>query len=162
MTPMTTTETLKKEYQLYLDASFNNDIAAIQSFMSPSCWQLARQNPAWNLANRDEIMNILISMRNTDENPGDKLRGNVEIRALTQDERETIPEDQKAQSLMEGWEGLHVMLESPDTNGMRVEVIYYWRIEKGKWVQCFHDLLWLGPMEAGAENDIGASIFENR
>jgi hypothetical protein len=158
-TPETTTDILKREYQLYLEASDSNDTLAIESFMSPSCWQISRQDPAWNLANRNEIMQILISMRDPNEKPEDKVRGNVEMRALTQEEKDTIPEEQKEQALREGWEGLHVVLESPDPKGMRVHVNYYWRKEGEAWVQCLHDLLWLGPMDPEAKNDVGSSVF---
>ncbi|MCJ1380903.1 hypothetical protein MMC17_004012 [Xylographa soralifera] len=87
-----------------------------------------------------------------------RLRGKVEMRALTQEERETLPEAEKGQAEREGWEGLRVVLEDAELTGRRVVVNYYWRREGGRWVQCLHDLLWVGPRVEGGE-DVGEVVF---
>ncbi|KAF9527577.1 hypothetical protein CPB83DRAFT_856038 [Crepidotus variabilis] len=157
-----TIETLKKEYNLYLAAQYSQDAAMVESFMSPSCWQLARQNSSWNLASRDVIMGILTGLWKMDDASKKNPRGKVEMRALTAAEKETIPEAQKGQARKEAWEGLNVLLEDPDPDGRVVRVNYYWRKEEGRWVQCFHDLLWVGSKNPDKENDVGAAVFEKK
>lgn len=158
-TPEGVTETLKSEYQLYLAARERNDDAAVEAFMSPSCWQISRQNPAWNLSNRSEIMRILASMRKADDVTDEREKGTVEMRALTLEERDTLPDTEKEKALREGWEGLRVDLVDPDRV---VKVNYYWRKEEGRWVQCLHDLLWVGPRDGSAQDDVVASVFAQK
>lgn len=81
------------------------------------------------------------------------------MRELTPEEKGSLPDVEKEQARKEGWEGLRVSLEDKDEKGRRVEVVYWWRVEEGRWVQCFHDLLWVGPRESGAENNVGGAVF---
>lgn len=152
-------EILKEEYTKYLAAQDRRDTAAVESFMSPTCRQLARQNSAWNLASRAEIMKILSATSKLDGEAEERIRGKVEMRALTQEERDTLPEDEKEEAAKEGWEGMRVLLEDAGPDGRRVEVNYYWRKEEGQWLQCFHDLLFVGPKDPDAVNDFAAKAF---
>jgi hypothetical protein len=152
----TNIQTLKQEYLAYLDAQDANDYTLVANFLSPGCRQLARQNPAWNLSSRDEIMQILSREADPAKKPE---RGKVEMRALTEDEKESLPALDKEQAGKEGWEGLRVTLEDKDESGMRVEVCYYWRREGGRWLQCFHDLLWFGPRDGIEREGFGESVF---
>ena len=149
---------LESEYKKYLAAQDRGDVAGVEAFMSPSCWQISRQDPAWNLKDRADIMRILTSMGLGSGSNGRKP-GTVDIRALTPEEKGTVPQTDKEKAALEGWEGLHVVLEDADPDGLLVKVNYYWRQEDGIWVQCLHDLLWVGPKNAGSGNDIGAAVF---
>jgi hypothetical protein len=150
------TETLKSEYLSYLAAQDRKDDTAVEAFMSPSCWQLARQNPAWNLQNRDAITSILISMRSLESGSRNPGRGKVEMRALSEEERGTLPEATRKQALEEGWKGLYVVLEDAKSDGRIVKVRYWFRIEEGRWVQCLHDLLWVGPKDGKVDENVEA------
>lgn len=154
------TEILTKEYMLYLAAQDRGDMTAVEGFMSPSCWQLARQDPSWNLASRADIMKILNSMR--DPNAAPQERGKVDIRAPTKEERDTLPDSEKERASLEGWEALRVDLEDADPAGRLVKVIYYFRKEHGRWVHCLHDLIFVGPRSVGTGDGtkgMGAEIF---
>ena len=154
------TEILTKEYMLYLAAQDRGDMTAVEGFMSPSCWQLARQDPSWNLASRVDIMKILNSTR--DPNAAPRERGKVDIRAPTKEERDTLSDSEKERASLEGWEALRVDLEDADPAGRLVKVIYYFRKEHGRWVHCLHDLIFVGPRSGGRGDDakgMGAEIF---
>ena len=154
------TELLTKEYMLYLAAQDRGDMTAVEGFMSPSCWQLARQDPSWNLASRVDIMKILNSTR--DPNAAPRERGKVDIRAPTKEERDTLSDSEKERASLEGWEALRVDLEDADPAGRLVKVIYYFRKEHGRWVHCLHDLIFVGPRSGGRGDDakgMGAEIF---
>jgi hypothetical protein len=151
---------LTKEYMLYLAAQDRGDMTAVEGFMSPSCWQLARQDPSWNLASREDIMKILNSTRVPNAAPQE--RGKVDIRAPTKEERDTLPHSETENASREGWEGLRVDLEDADPAGRLVKVIYYFRKEHGRWVHCLHDLIFVGPRSGGTGDDtkgMGAEIF---
>ncbi|MCJ1388895.1 hypothetical protein MMC18_001746 [Xylographa bjoerkii] len=152
------TSTLQSEYLAYLAAQDRRDVSAVEACMSPSCWQLARQDPSWNLGSRAEIMQILTNLGTFTASTEERVRGKVDMRALTLEERETLPETERERAEREGWEGLRVVLEDADPKGRRVVVNYYWRGEGGWWVQCLHDLLWVGPREEGGE-DVGEAVF---
>jgi len=154
------TELLTKEYMLYLAALDRGDMTTVEGFMSPSCWQLARQDPSWNLASRADIMKILNSTR--DPNAAPRERGKVDIRAPTKEERDTLSDSEKERASLEGWEALRVDLEDADPAGRLVKVIYYFRKEHGRWVHCLHDLIFVGPRSGGRGDDakgMGAEIF---
>lgn len=103
-------------------------------------------------------MKILASTRKLDNKAKENVRGKVEMRALTSEEKDTLPAELKKQAEEEGWEGLNVLLEDANPDGRVVKVNYYWRLEGGRWVQCLHDLLWVGPRKEGTINNT-ASIF---
>jgi hypothetical protein len=154
------TEILTKEYMLYLATQDRGDMTAVEGFMSPSCWQLARQDPSWNLESRSDIMKILNSTRDPKAAPQE--RGKVDIRAPTKEERNTLPDSEKERASLEGWEALRVDLEDADPAGRLVKVIYYFRKEHGRWVHCLHDLIFVGPRSGGtgdATKGMGAEIF---
>jgi hypothetical protein len=153
-------ETLKQEYLFYLTAQDRHDIAAVEACMSPSCFQIARQDLRWNLPDRDAIMHILTFTRNLDDSSeeSERERGRVEMRALTSEEKDTLPEELDRRKEEEGWVGMYVELEDKDENGRVVRVRYWWKLEEGRWVQCLHDLLWVGSRRDGGVNDV-AAIF---
>jgi hypothetical protein len=153
-------EILTKEYMLYLAAQDRSDMTAVEGFMSPTCWQLARQGPSWNLASRSDIMKILNLTKDPKAAPQE--RGKVNIRAPTKEERNTLPDSEKERASLEGWEALRVDLEDADPAGRLVKVIYYFRKEHGRWVHCLHDLIFVGPRSGGTGDDtkgMGAEIF---
>jgi len=156
------TEVLIEEYQIYKDAQDRRDAQAVEACMSPSCFQIARQNPSWNLGSRAEIMRILTGMGMFTAGLKDRAPGTVTMRALTQDEKDTLPPAEKERATREAWQGLRVVLEDAEPDGRVVEVNYYWRKEEWRWVQCLHDLLWVGPKIATAENDVGDTVFGHR
>ncbi|MCJ1322069.1 hypothetical protein MMC15_007414 [Xylographa vitiligo] len=150
--------TLKASYLTYLSAQDYSDIPSVEAHLSPSCSQIARQNPAWNLSNRAEIMQALTRSGAFAARTAERARGKVEMRALTPEERATLPEGERERAEREGWEGMRVVLEDAELTGRRVVVNYYWRREEGRWVQCLHDLLWVGPRAEGGE-DVGEVVF---
>ncbi|MCJ1432330.1 hypothetical protein MMC27_001686 [Xylographa pallens] len=149
---------LQSAYLAYLAAQDRADIHAVEAHLSPSCSQIARQNPAWNLSSRAEIMQALTRSGAFTARTTERVRGTVDMRALTPEERATLPEGETLRAESEGWEGMRVVLEDAELTGRRVVVNYYWRWEGGRWVQCLHDLLWVGPRVEG-EEDVGEVVF---
>src|SRR6186713_2361321 len=139
---------LVSEYAAYRVANAGTDDSKIAYFFSPTIHQTCRPLPSFSATTREEIIAYLAHHRQNVQASvsagAPKVEGKWDLRELTEEEKKDIPEEFKEISRKEGWEGRRVDLwdEVEGQNGgdrkNKVVVNYYWRMEGGRWVQCFH------------------------
>ena len=156
---------LKAAYYAYRSSLELFSTSLVTPHLSQTCHQICRPLPSYNASNRETIIGFLEdSWRVKSAAEWAQTRGCIVVSALTEEqradgleavERELGAEVRRRAEGEEGWEGLRVGLwdeGSGDGEEGKVIVNYWWRKDlvggEEKWVQCLHDIVFLGSKVA--------------